>query len=197
VGGISGPPGWAEDRVGSRIFAPSKLANRKVKPRRGEPAGLRGRLSRSETNATRATCHDHYGSGHQAFPLIAPSIGQASRSPGFPTQNEAQRKSPAGGWQEQRGEVREEHAYGATALLAAGIGFSPCIEDGRTTTSFPPCVDANRIEVEADSDEAAMEKAYRINIQDVGAGFDVLQDDRLVHRHRDRQAARDGSAQDH
>jgi hypothetical protein len=44
----------------------------------------------------------------------------------------------------------------------------------------------NLIEVEADSDEAAIEKAYRINIKGVGAGFDVIQDGRLVHRHRDR-----------
>jgi hypothetical protein len=44
----------------------------------------------------------------------------------------------------------------------------------------------NLVELEADSDEAAIEQAYRIKLQSVGAGFDVLEDNRLVHRHRDR-----------
>ena len=42
------------------------------------------------------------------------------------------------------------------------------------------------VELEADSDEAAIEKAYRIDIPSFSIGFDVLQKHRLVHRHRRR-----------
>jgi hypothetical protein len=42
----------------------------------------------------------------------------------------------------------------------------------------------NALTVEHDSDDAAIEHARRINIPSIGAGFDVVRDGRLVHRHR-------------
>jgi hypothetical protein len=38
--------------------------------------------------------------------------------------------------------------------------------------------------VEHDTDEAAIEHARRLDVPSIGAGFDVWQEDRLVHRHR-------------
>jgi hypothetical protein len=40
------------------------------------------------------------------------------------------------------------------------------------------------VELEADSDDAAIEQARRIDVPSIGAGFDLLQDSRLVYRHR-------------
>jgi hypothetical protein len=35
-----------------------------------------------------------------------------------------------------------------------------------------------------DSDDEAIEAAHRMNVPTIGAGFDVWDDERLVHRHR-------------
>ena len=40
------------------------------------------------------------------------------------------------------------------------------------------------IELQRDSDEAALEEAYRLDVPSVGTGFDLWQEKRLVHRHR-------------
>jgi hypothetical protein len=37
---------------------------------------------------------------------------------------------------------------------------------------------------EHDSDEAAIDSAHRMHARSIGGGFEVWQDDRLVHRHR-------------
>jgi hypothetical protein len=38
--------------------------------------------------------------------------------------------------------------------------------------------------IEHDSDDEAIEAAHRMNVSWIGAGFDVWEDERLVHRHR-------------
>jgi hypothetical protein len=38
--------------------------------------------------------------------------------------------------------------------------------------------------IEHDSDEQAIEAAHRLNVPSIGAGFEVWEDERLVHRHR-------------
>jgi hypothetical protein len=38
--------------------------------------------------------------------------------------------------------------------------------------------------IDHDSDEAAVEAAHRMNVPSIGAGFEVWDDERLVHRHR-------------
>src|SRR5215831_15524273 len=38
--------------------------------------------------------------------------------------------------------------------------------------------------IEHDDDEGAIAVAHRMNVPSIGAGFDVWNDDRLVHRHR-------------
>jgi hypothetical protein len=38
--------------------------------------------------------------------------------------------------------------------------------------------------VEHDDDESAIKAAHRLNVPSIGAGFDVWDDERLVHRHR-------------
>jgi hypothetical protein len=38
--------------------------------------------------------------------------------------------------------------------------------------------------VEHDSDEDAVKEAHRLNVPSIGAGFEVWQDERLVHKHR-------------
>ena len=38
--------------------------------------------------------------------------------------------------------------------------------------------------IEHADDEAAIDAAHRINARSIGAGFEVWEDDRLVHRHR-------------
>jgi len=40
------------------------------------------------------------------------------------------------------------------------------------------------VDLEHDTDEAAIEEAHRQDIPNIGAGFDVWHEDRLVHRHR-------------
>jgi hypothetical protein len=35
-----------------------------------------------------------------------------------------------------------------------------------------------------DDDESAIEAAHRMNVPSIGAGFDLWDDERLVHRHR-------------
>jgi hypothetical protein len=40
------------------------------------------------------------------------------------------------------------------------------------------------VELEASSDDAAIEQARRIDVPSLGAGFDVVQNGRLVYRHR-------------
>lgn len=40
------------------------------------------------------------------------------------------------------------------------------------------------VEVEAASDEGAIEQARRIDIPSIGVGFDLVQNGRLVYRHR-------------
>ncbi len=43
----------------------------------------------------------------------------------------------------------------------------------------------SRHEIDEESDEAAIEKALRLNGSPrIGAGFDLWHEDRLVHRHR-------------
>jgi hypothetical protein len=38
--------------------------------------------------------------------------------------------------------------------------------------------------LEHDDDESAIEAAHRMNVPSIGAGFDLWDDERLVHRHR-------------
>lgn len=38
--------------------------------------------------------------------------------------------------------------------------------------------------IENDSDEEAIKAAHRLDVPSIGAGFDVWEDERLVHRHR-------------
>ncbi len=38
--------------------------------------------------------------------------------------------------------------------------------------------------LEHDTDEAALEAAHRLNVPTIGAGFELWEDERLVHRHR-------------
>jgi hypothetical protein len=38
--------------------------------------------------------------------------------------------------------------------------------------------------LEHDDDESAIESAHRMNVPSIGAGFDLWDDERLVHRHR-------------
>jgi hypothetical protein len=40
------------------------------------------------------------------------------------------------------------------------------------------------VNTDRDEDEAAIEHAHRINVASIGAGFEVWQGERLVHRHR-------------
>jgi hypothetical protein len=40
------------------------------------------------------------------------------------------------------------------------------------------------VELEAESDDAAIEQARRIDVPSMGVGFDLLQNGRLVYRHR-------------
>ena len=40
------------------------------------------------------------------------------------------------------------------------------------------------IEIERDTDEAAIEEAYDLDVTSIGVGFDVWHEGRLVHRHR-------------
>ena len=40
------------------------------------------------------------------------------------------------------------------------------------------------IEIERDTDEAALDHAFRVDVPSIGAGFDLWQNHRLVHRHR-------------
>jgi hypothetical protein len=38
--------------------------------------------------------------------------------------------------------------------------------------------------LENDDDESAIEASHRMNVPSIGAGFDLWDDERLVHRHR-------------
>jgi len=38
--------------------------------------------------------------------------------------------------------------------------------------------------VEHDSDDEAVKAAHRLNVPSIGAGFDLWEDERLVHQHR-------------
>ena len=40
--------------------------------------------------------------------------------------------------------------------------------------------------LEHETDEAAVEEAHRRNVPSIGAGFEIWQEDRLVHRRRNR-----------
>jgi hypothetical protein len=40
------------------------------------------------------------------------------------------------------------------------------------------------LQLERDTDAAAIEEAHRLNVPSMGNGFDIWQDGRLVHRHR-------------
>ena len=40
------------------------------------------------------------------------------------------------------------------------------------------------VHAEHDDDEAAIEHAHRINVPSIGAGFEIWEGERLVHRHR-------------
>jgi hypothetical protein len=40
------------------------------------------------------------------------------------------------------------------------------------------------IELQRDTDEAAIEEARRLDVPSIGAGFDLWHEGRLVHRHR-------------
>jgi hypothetical protein len=40
------------------------------------------------------------------------------------------------------------------------------------------------VNAEHDDDEAAIEHAHRLNVPSIGAGFEVWEGGRLVHRHR-------------
>lgn len=39
-------------------------------------------------------------------------------------------------------------------------------------------------DLEHDEDEDAIEEAHRRNVPSIGGGFEVWQDDRLIHKHR-------------
>ena len=43
------------------------------------------------------------------------------------------------------------------------------------------------VEIDRDTDEAAIKEAHRIDVPSIGAGFDVWNENRLVHRHRGRR----------
>jgi len=40
------------------------------------------------------------------------------------------------------------------------------------------------VQIDEDTDEAAIREAYRLDIPSVGAGFDIWHESRLVYRHR-------------